>query len=101
MFATVDAWDTRHLHATAIRAGVWRPIEIPRRLRGDVRRALTLPSQSRLRALARELVDIPSPDQGALEAISIQVFRTRFDPETLAPSGELLRHAEVRFDGGG
>jgi hypothetical protein len=81
----------RHLHAFAIRPGVLREIEIPAELREAARRALTLPSEGRLRALARTLAALPSPEEGSPEAVEVQVVATRFDPRTLAPSGVLLR----------
>ena len=98
MFSTMDVWSARHLHAFALRPGLRRELDVPRALAEPVRRALALPSEARLRALAADLADVPTPDQGPLEAIEIQVFTRRHDPETLEPWGELLRAIRVRFD---
>jgi hypothetical protein len=95
MFATTDAWGTRHVHAFAIRPGVRRELAIPSSLRREVQRALTLPSDSQLRDLAHKLAEVPTPDEGALEAIELQVWATRFAPDTLEPSGFLLRSFSV------
>jgi hypothetical protein len=99
MFASSDAGGTRHLHAFARRPGIRRELQ-PRRSEADlVRRALTLPSASNLRALARALANQPSPDHGAAGAVEIQIWHTRFDPHTLAPEGRILRGIELPLDG--
>jgi hypothetical protein len=96
--STTDGWGARHLHAFALRPGLRRELELPRELIDPLRRTLALPTEPRLRALAETLASLPTPDQGPLEAIEIQVFARRYDPATLAPSGELLRGVVVRFD---
>ena len=95
MFSTADTRGNRHLHAFAIRPGIRRELEIPSSLKVRVRCLLACPTESALRALAADLVDIPSPDAGPLTAIEIQVWVTRFDPDNLAPSGVFLRSIEV------
>jgi hypothetical protein len=98
MFATTDAWATRHLHVFAIRSGVRRELEIPRSLRKKVKRALTLPSDAQLQVLARQFADVPTPDEGLLEAIELQVWATQFDLDTLTPSSTPIRFLTVRQD---
>jgi hypothetical protein len=98
MFSTTDGWGARHLHAYALRPGLRRELALPEELLEPVRRALASPSDARLRTLAEALAALPTPDQGPLEAIELQVFARRYDPVTLAPSGELLRGLVVRFD---
>jgi hypothetical protein len=95
MFATTDGWATRHLHAFAIRLGVRRELLIPVTFRKEVERALTLPSDANLQAIAREFAAIPTPDEGPLIAIELQVWGTHHDPITLAPSSVLLRALTV------
>ncbi|MEE9607376.1 MAG: hypothetical protein V3U03_06510 [Myxococcota bacterium] len=95
MFSTVDAGATRHLHAFAIRPGVLRELRPPPSLEKRVLRTLALPSGANLRALALELAELPSPDHGPPHAVHIQVWTTRYDPETLAPSSRILRALEV------
>ena len=74
-------------------------IEIPEVLEIDVRRALGLPDARRLRVLARELETIEreqgDPNAAPLEAIAITVYRTYFDRDTLAPSGEPIASLRV------
>ena len=101
MFSTTDAGQARHLHAFVIRPGIVREILVPAALEDPRKRALTLPSAGNLRALARELALLPSPDQGAASAVRIQVWRTRYGRRTLAPAGELVRALDVRLDAGG
>jgi hypothetical protein len=95
MFSTTDVWARRHLHVFAIRPGLLSEVEIPDELREPARRALALPAEGRLRALARALAELPSPDQGPPDRVELQVFATRFDPQTLAPSGVPLRSLRV------
>ena len=98
MFSTTDAGATRHLHAFVIRPGIEREIRVPEALRDRERRALTLPSDANLRALALELAKLPAPDHGPATGARIQVWRTRFDPNTLAPVGEIHRELKVSFE---
>lgn len=90
MFSTTDAWGRRHLHAALLMPGAIRELEVPSQLRVLEARALALPTDARLRALARELL-ATAPADDPREALSLTVYGTRFDPETLAPSGTLLK----------
>ena len=54
-----------------------------------------LPSDANLRALALGIGAIPTPDPTPPTAVRVELWRTRFDPETLAPSSELLRAVVV------
>ena len=95
MFSTTDVGRNRHLHAWAIRPGIRRELPIPGALRDLARRVLVLPTDANLRALASELSDLPTPDAGPLEAVAIQVWTTHFAPDSLQPSGAILRALEV------
>ena len=97
MFSTADSRGTRHIHAYAIRPGVRRELEIPSYLAELERKVLTFPSEANLEKLAAELADIPTPDEGPLEAIQIQIWATNFDSDTLEPSSILFRHIDVKF----
>ncbi len=97
MFASTDSRGTRHIHAYAIRPGVRRELEIPSYLAELERKVLTFPSESNLKKLAFELADLPTPDEGPLEAIQIQIWATDFDNNTLEPSSILYRHIDVKF----
>jgi hypothetical protein len=99
MFSTTDGWGTRRLHAVALSPGFRTSLEVPYELEEDAARALALPSEARLRALARALAERAPHDLEPPETIRIEVFARRHDPETLAPRGELLRSAELRLDG--
>jgi hypothetical protein len=96
MFSSFDGWSHRHLRAFAERPGVRRELSIPEALRPDVAATLALPSDGNLRRIAEALVAAPSPDEGPLDAIVVQVFRPRLDPETLQPTGELVRGLDFR-----
>jgi hypothetical protein len=99
MFSTLDHRGARHLHAFAIRPGIRRELKIPRALEELEDRVLALPSQANLQRMARELAMIPTPDQGPLQEISIQVWATHYSPETLQPQRFLLLGVSVQeFD---
>jgi len=91
MFSSTDAGRARHIHAFVLRPGLEREVFVPESLGVLEARARTLPSDANLRALALELAQLPSPDHGPATGVRIQVWRTRYDPETLAPGSELLR----------
>jgi hypothetical protein len=95
MFATLDAGSTRHLHAFVLRPGVRREVRPSEAMTDDVLRMLTLPSASRLRAVAEELARLPTPDYGPARAVEMQVWHTHHDPETLAPASRILQGLRV------
>jgi hypothetical protein len=99
MFSTTDGWGTRQLHAVARSPAFRTSLEVPEHLTEEAKRALALPTEARLRALAWALAAQAPRDLEPPEAIRIDVFARRHDPETLAPRGELLRTLEVRLDG--
>jgi hypothetical protein len=94
MFATADAWGRRHLHATLLMPGARRELEAPAELREPLRRVLALPTDARLRAFGRELART-SDEPG--DAVSLTVYGTQFDRDTLAPSGVLLNAVQVEL----
>ena len=98
MFSTMDAWGNRYLQAFAIRPDIRRELEIPPALEEVTRRVRAFPSEANLRVLAAELIDVPTPDAGPLEAIEIQVWSVDYDLITLAPTGSLLRSLKVLVD---
>ncbi len=98
MFSSTDAGPTRHLHAFVMRPGIVREVAVPGPLADLAQRTLTLPSATNLRRLALALAELPSPDQGAATGVRIQVWHTRYDPETLVPSSQVLRALEIDLD---
>lgn len=98
MFSSVDAGSTRHLHAFQMRPGLHREIRPPAFLRDEVRRMLTLPSPERMREVALILAGVPTSDHAAPASILLQVWHTRYDPESLAAKGYILRELELPLD---
>ena len=98
MFSTTDAGATRHLHAFVLRPGIEREVRVPEALADRQRRVLTLPSDDNLRALALALADLPTPDHGPATGVRVQVWRTRFDPNSLAPTSEIHRALTVSLE---
>ena len=95
MFSTIDGWGARHLHAWTLSQGLQQELALPPELRDARRRVLALPSDARLAAFARTLAPHAPRDLEAPESLRIDVFARHYDPETLAPSGVLLRSLEV------
>jgi hypothetical protein len=91
MFSTTDAGGARHLHTFVVRPGLEREVFVPEELQESASGARALPSDASLRSLARELAQLPTPDHGPATAVRIQVWRTRYDPKTLAPESHLVR----------
>ena len=100
MFSTLDHASRRHLHAFVVRPGLRREVVAPPTLAEEVARALTLPTEVRLRRLALALADTPTPDHGPATGVQIQVWNTRFDPATLTPSSHILREFLLPLDEG-
>ena len=95
MFSSTDAGSTRHLHAFAHHPGFRREIALPRELATETRRALTLPTRSRLERVAHAIAEVAPAEDGPATSIEVQVWQTRFDPKSLAPVGHLLRTLDV------
>ncbi len=89
MFATSDGGHTRRLQLLGVDAeGRSHALELPAPLRGAAGRARSLPSDARLRQLARRAAPLVS---GPWVALRVEVWRTRFDPVSLTPRFERLR----------
>ena len=95
MFSTTDGRSARHLHAYALSPGLVTELGIPLELEPRAAAAVALPGEARLRALASERAPSAESEFEPPESIRIDVFATRWDPATLAPSGVLLRSIEV------
>ena len=100
MFSTADAGGRRHVHASVLRPGLEREVAVPPERSDDLLRLLAFPTRARAEGLARALTALPSPDYGPASAVRIQIWRTRFAPETLAPSNQIVREFEVPVGGG-
>jgi hypothetical protein len=99
MFSSLDHGSQRHLHAFIVRPGLRREIVPPPELTSEIARARALPSEAGLRRIAIALADSPTPDHGRPTAVQIQVWSTRFDPQTLAPSSSILKEFLLPLDG--
>jgi hypothetical protein len=100
MFSTADAGPTRHLHAFVLRPGILREVVLPSELAPLEQAALVLPSRANLRALAQAVARLPTPDYGPATSVRLQIWQTRYDPVTLAPTSRLLRGFELPLAGG-
>jgi hypothetical protein len=100
MFSTLDHGSRRHFHAFILRPGLRREVVPPPALADEIRRALTLPTDARLGALAGALAKTPTPDHGPATGVQIQVWHTRFDSETLTPIGHVLREFVLPLETG-
>ena len=98
MFSTIDGWGARHLHVYALSPAFQQEIALPSELRDAARRVLALPSEARLRAFALALAPYAPRDLEDPESIRVDVFARRYDPDSLAPGGALLRSLVVPLD---
>jgi hypothetical protein len=99
MFSTNDSRGARHLHAYGLSPGLRIELAVPIELAERVQGAVTLPSDARLRALARDLAPYAESDFESPESIRLEIFATRWDASTLAPAGVLLGAVEVPVAG--
>jgi hypothetical protein len=98
MFASADVRGSRHLHAFALHASVRRELGIPEPDRELARRALSFPARRTLERLAVRLAAQSDDVWGAPDAIELQIWATRFEPGTLAPSSYLVRALVVPLE---
>ncbi len=98
MFASTDGWGRREVQVVAVREGLRRTLEALEVAPAAARRAAALPSDGHLRALAREVAALRSPDEAPLRAIEIRVWGVKFERETLTPRPVLLRALSVPAD---
>jgi hypothetical protein len=99
MFSTLDALAARHLHAFLWTEESRIEVEVTGPLAPLRDRALALPSEANLRALARALARSAPGSSSAVLRVEIQVFGRRYDPRTLEPEGVLLRALAVPVGG--
>jgi hypothetical protein len=104
MFASTDVWGHRHLHVWVMGEGDdRREVDLKsvpgiRELDPEIHVLLGHPTRERMRELALRIARMPLRDPGPVEGIAIAVFGVDYDPQTLEPSGELVRGIEVRLD---
>jgi hypothetical protein len=89
MFASTEDRRHRHIHLIEERPGVVRGLRIPESLHDRVRRALAHPTDRRLSAVARAVAVASELRPGA--ALRLDLWQTRYAPDTLAPSSRALR----------
>jgi hypothetical protein len=99
MFSTNDSRAARHLHAYGLSPGLRIELPVPVELTQRAQAAAALPSDAHLRALALDLAPYAESEFESPESIRVEVFAKRWDAETLAPSGVLLRSVEVPIAG--
>jgi len=99
MFSSTSTRGNRHLHAFALRPGIRRELDTPRSFEADLLHVLVFPTEANLRSFAAALSSVPTPDDGPLAAIELQVWATHFAPDNLQPASELVRAVTVLMDG--
>ena len=98
MFSTTDGWSARHVHVFVTSPGFEREVRVPAGYERDTERMLTWPSEGRVAAWARELAVRLGDRRREGDGLLVQVFRRRYAPGTLAPSGELIQQVSVPLD---
>ena len=92
MFATNDHGAFRRVRVTELAAGGERPVAVPSELDRLRRRAREAPRDANLRALGAALRE----QEPRLGALRIEVWRTEFAPDDLAPRLVLVASTELR-----
>jgi len=95
MFSTPDAPRSRTVRAYVLTPGVKREIAIPDSLKDAALRAAAIPTDLRLTALALGIAGAPTPEHVPPRAVLIEVWKTEYDPETLAPLPGIVKSLEV------
>lgn len=95
MFSTPDAPRSRVVRVYVLTPGVRREVDIPGSLADAALRAAAMPTDPRLRALALEIARVPTPEAVPPRAVVVEVWRTEYDPETLAPSPRIMKSLEA------
>ncbi len=94
MFATIDSRSERHLTAVIETPGLRRPVRIPEELEDLALRTRVFPTEARLRHFGDRLLAYEEERLGMPGGrLTLELWRTRRDPETLAPRE--VRSAEV------
>ena len=88
----------RHLHVWLVAPGFREELDVPTGLREDMRRALALPTDARLRSLGERLL-AAYPETASADALTLTVYAMRFDARTLVPSGVPLRSLRMDLRG--
>lgn len=91
MFAATDSPGHRHLHAFVQNDDIKREVAIPPELTDAVLRATTLPTRSRLDALAAELAALEATSSIQWNEIVLQVWTVDYATPGLQPGGRLVR----------
>ena len=98
MFSATDALSNRHLHAYLVGPEFRREIFAPESLWPIEDKILGLPTKSRLRRFAAELLAVTDLGDHRVETLELHVWTTTFDTKDLQPSGKLLQTLIVEVD---
>ena len=93
MFASTDRAANRKLRVY-LRRGA-SAVEMPVPSGDSADRARLHPTSRRLASVAREVARNAGAELGPVDAVPIEVWRRRFEPESLEPHPILLRQLEV------
>jgi hypothetical protein len=97
MFSTTDSPANRHLHAFVGNDSLLREVLIPPAWQDQVLRATTLPNRARLAALAEAVAELESGGPFDWDQVTIQVWAGEHDPDSLIPTGTLLRRERLEI----
>ena len=95
MFSTVDGGKRRHFHVSLVAPTGETEMKIPKQFAELEARTKELPTEQAMNRFATELLAI-APENTS--AIRVELWRDRFDSQTMASSSELLRSVEIRAD---
>ena len=96
MFATTDGTNNRHLHIfLLLENGIEREIGITPLLLDVEETLLTLPVLKYAERFTEKVEEEYRYEEREMSAVRLEVWRTRFDPQSLEPETSLLREFEI------
>ncbi len=98
MFSTLDSSSYRPVRVYAVGDGWERRLKLPKDLGGPAYALACLPTEHRMRDLARRVASRLRPGKRTVEAVRVEVWKTGFDPGTSTLSVHPWR--SVRYEVG-
>ena len=100
MFSTLDSSSYRPVRAYAVGDDWERRLKLPQDLSGPLYAAACLPTDGRLRDLARRVAARLRTGKRTVRAVRVEVWKTAFDPATSTLSVRPWRSVRLELDHG-
>jgi hypothetical protein len=91
MFSSTELGPARTVRVFVSAPDRSEELEIPDSLAESAQKVATYPSKSLLKSLAEQFVARENRKDRPVDSVRIEVWRTKFDPQTLKPESEKIR----------